>query len=379
MKNEEIVDHPNYCPLFFKGLSLFTTEHSTTIGFGCCSQGNKCTNTNNVINDPWLNQQRNTWESQKLSVCKTQCWDVESVGNPSFRQSKVHWLKQLNNIDPTAVELLRLDYITEGTCNAKCITCSAEASSLWAEEDRKFGVVPLRPLHVDLQNSLVNLDVTKLCNLYLTGGEPLLSKHTFLLFEKIRKQADLSKLSLQISTNGSIIPSESTIKLWKECKDVELWVSIDAIETEFEYIRFPLQWQQVSSNLAKLSTISPNIHVKIAFTVGVHNINVLPNTYNWFVSKQKEWDMPDSAFGISPAWGTLNLNAASIGLKQHWKELLLSQNSHHFRNTAALIDEYNGADHKWMSYLAMIDQRRGLDWKKSLPLLYNAYKKSQPL
>jgi sulfatase maturation enzyme AslB (radical SAM superfamily) len=374
-----IEDNPYYCPLIFQGLYVEKVNNNQVKTAACClNRPGPAVDEIDFEHDTYLQHQRQQVLQQQPPEGCAICYRVDSQGGKSARQ-----LAMENFPKSTTLELHKLDYNVDPVCNARCIQCGSYYSSAWAAEDQLYGKASVRISNQTLRNNISqNVDVSQVNNLYFNGGEPLLSKEPLDILQKIDQQGNLKKLNLSLNTNGSIRPSDEMINLWKRCSSVVINFSIDATGTAFEYIRNPLSWNTVKENIQWLSEQNiPKIDIGVAYTIGIHNIDLVESTQDWFREQSKNWKNT-AHFYVNPCVGTLALEYASTELKQVWMDLYpdldalpesdwrrLARREMEKPNTA-------GGNSIWLSHLEMIDQRRNLNWQTSLPGLYSAYKKS---
>lgn len=364
--------------MFFKGMYIERRDqHTLTQGHCCISGQGGPTATVNFETYPMFVANRQHWKDAAVPGCDA-CWLPESQGHHSFRKGYVDWMMGQTS-DPLQPELLKLDYNVGPLCNAKCVHCSANYSSVWAAEDAVHAqpnTVPVKFSHTARHNIIPQLRLDQLQTLYLNGGEPFLSTDLKDLLTEIDQRGDLGNLTFQSNTNGSVRPSDAVVDLWLRCKRVDIFVSIDAIEHQFEYIRYPLQWREVEDNIDFMCSLSPNIHVTFSFAMGVHNIDEMQRTWHWFDNNRQRRGQADTQFGIHRCFGSLDLVHSSQPLRQVW----LDQLDPHGRWTpwtrTLITHGTDGDNHTWLQHLAMIDQRRQLDWASSLPDLHASWKKS---
>lgn len=356
-------NNPNYCPLFFKGMYAWADGQQSHVGH-CCISGISENIPKPDFNHSYLEATRSVWDQAQRKECN-QCWDTERRGHTSARQHYITWAKDLK-LDPVAPELLRLDFSVGSVCNAKCIMCSAGSSTTWAAEDAKFGHnkyrYNLKPGN-DI-DQITSIDVSKLKQVYFTGGEPLMSHRVVELLQHVKRTGNITELEFSCNTNGSILPNAELIDLWKQCKSVDVYFSIDGVGREFEYIRNPLKWQEVNSNIRTIKSLGVNINIAVA--VGVHNIDIMPDIYAWFA----DFSLSDSAFGVNKCWGKLSLDSASEALKQVWRQKLQSIDAPWVEQVQSMIQstgQHN--DNLWQMWLMTIDQRRNYSWRNELPQL----------
>ena len=367
----------NYCPLFYKGMYVEKKDSISLRQGHCCSSGlGPRVRTVDFNNYPLFVQSRQKWPDNKIDSCGS-CWSQEENGHHSFRKGWLHWLEdQGPDVNPTEPELLKLDYNVGPICNAKCVHCTSNYSSLWAAEDAKFGVKQSATYgDVSKLDAISNLDLSRLKSLYINGGEPFMSKDPENLLKQVRQQGDISSLVFQSNTNGSTMPSNEIIDLWLQCKAVDIFVSIDAIEQQFEYVRHPLNWDTVVNNIKFLSSIDKKIRVKFSFALGLHNIDELERTWQWFQDNKYSRNQTDESFGIHPCYGALSLNNVTHDLQQVWRQNL-NPNGRWTQFAHSLLDRGSlESNQGWQDYLEMLDQRRNLDWKVSLPGLHASVNK----
>jgi molybdenum cofactor biosynthesis enzyme MoaA len=358
------INNPNYCPLFFKGMYAWIDGQQSHVGHCCMSGASK-----NIpapdFHHLYLEHTRNSWSAGPRAGCK-QCWHTEQRGHTSNRQYHITWLKN-QNLDPTTTELLRLDFSVGSLCNAKCIMCNAGSSTTWAAEDAKFGINKYRhnvKSVTDQLDQITSIDVSKLKQVYFTGGEPMMSNRMIMLLKHIKNTGNISQLEFSCNTNGSVLPGAELIELWNQCKSVDIHFSIDGVGREFEYIRNPLKWSEVESNIMFVKSLGFNVN--IAMAVGVHNIDIMQDIHSWFISLH----LPESAFVVNPCWGELSLDSASEELKQLWRQQLSTQTHSWTAAVASMIQSPGKSnDSVWQQWLAKIDLRRNCDWQHELPKL----------
>lgn len=218
----------------------------------------------------------------KSDVC-TRCWTMEEQGGESFRQmANSRWKnvhrKIIENKSPFPLGVKRIEFDLGTKCNLKCRMCGPYSSSLIQKEmisnpesdvkdyygffDTNF---PSDWVEAKDIRELLAPHVNTLEEMYLIGGEPLIiSAHTELL-EWLVETGHSKHIKIVYNTNGITI-GKKFIDLWKEFRHVHLSVSIDAMNEQYEYIRFPAKWDTIESNLKQIMSIQ-NISVGISTTI----------------------------------------------------------------------------------------------------------------
>jgi organic radical activating enzyme len=163
---------------------------------------------------------------------------------------------------------------TSNICNSSCITCYPALSTKW-QSIRK---IQINKKIID-RSALGNVDWAQVKMLNFLGGEPLLEEENFAILENLLKVGN-SKCFIGFVTNGSISLNKWQIELFKNFEFSNLCVSVDGIGKEFEYLRYPLNWQTVEQNLKVYHSVVK--WVGISYTVSNLNILYYNKTTEWF-------------------------------------------------------------------------------------------------
>lgn len=218
----------------------------------------------------------------KSEVCN-RCWTMEEQGAESFRHAansrwKNVYQKIVDSKSPLPMGIKRIELDLGTKCNLKCRMCGPYSSSLIQKEmiyntdpDVKdyYGFLdtnfPADWVETKDIRELLGPHVDTLEEMYLIGGEPLIiSAHTDLL-EWLVATGHSKHIKIVYNTNGITI-GKKFIDLWKEFRHVHLSVSIDAMDEQYEYIRFPAKWNTIENNLKQIMSIK-NISVGISTTI----------------------------------------------------------------------------------------------------------------
>ena len=239
------------------------------------------------------------------------CWNVEDNSNsfsdrifksaepwsePYFDEvSNLHWRADYN---PKYVEVN-----FSNTCNFKCAYCGPEYSTKWMEEINEFGEYKLgfdyngmkqmddnktRPYKQTEFNPYVEAFWKWWPELYqtldtfrITGGEPLLSKDTWKVLDRIIETEEPNR-ELKLSINSNLGVNDELIdrlilKLDKiisedRVKEVVIFTSCDAYGKQSEYVRYGLNFEQLFSNIDKILTVLPKVTVVIMSTFNIFSI-----------------------------------------------------------------------------------------------------------
>ena len=78
----------------------------------------------------------------------------------------------------------------------------------------------------------------------------------------LRKSVELGYSKDQMihyNTNGTQYPEEEILELFPHFKHVHVAFSIDDVEEQFEYQRYPATWSEVNSNIDKWDKIKQQV------------------------------------------------------------------------------------------------------------------------
>lgn len=164
----------------------------------------------------------------------------------------------------------KLAVYTGNTCNLACILCSPEASSKWRGE---LGLGK----YTGLDTEIDDYDFSKFKHVTFTGGEPLLNESTLEVLKKLK-----NNVSIQFHANGTVLPSDDYLVEFSRFLNFTLVFSIDDIEEQFEYLRWPAKWDEVSNNVIWFKDNCPdNVKFGINVVVSVLNIKTHHRVKEW--------------------------------------------------------------------------------------------------
>lgn len=185
-------------------------------------------------------------------------------------------------------------------CNFKCSYCGPAFSSKWGEEIKQHGSYSMKygphynyidPNEVSIKEREDNPYTEAFWKWFpdalphmhtfrITGGEPLLSKHTFKVMQYL---LDNPQPELEFAVNTNACPPD---KLWKKFVDLlkqleenkcvkrmTIFVSAESTGSQAEYSRHGMNWQMFVGNIENLLETTEN--VKLSF-MSAFNILSLP-------------------------------------------------------------------------------------------------------
>ena len=294
------------------------------------------------------------------------CWNMEDQGKLSDRHYRsgepwaaIDFERIRNSTGDEDVVPSYVEVNFNHACNLRCSYCSPQFSSSWADEVSRFGAYPTlvphnapehfvgdrRPIPAREHNPYVEAFwqwwpelYPQLSHFRMTGGEPLLDRNTYRVFDYVLANPK-PDLHLCVTSNFSVDE-----RSWQRYKDylVELcqegrlehfmqYVSLDAWGAQAEYIRngldFELLWDRVNQFLAEIPYRN-----SLTFIVTMNNLSVtsldklfagilgLRKTYSH--TYQRVWF--DTPVPRQPAWQSLQILPESYAdrLEHLWAWML---------------------------------------------------------
>jgi sulfatase maturation enzyme AslB (radical SAM superfamily) len=203
----------------------------------------------------------------------SQCSVPESQGMTSIRKQL---LSKPWSSDQKQIKLL--DVFFGNTCNLGCVMCGPEWSSFISNERYKVGLTDHQIKYKDnIDIALDTIDrLPDLISVSFVGGEFFLVNDNLKILEKIKHRG----ITATIMTNATII-NQLLIDSLKEIKDVEIRISIDGIESCFEFIRYPASWDTWQKNVEYLRQQLPHAEIYCAAVLQMLNCQQIHELYEW--------------------------------------------------------------------------------------------------
>jgi len=349
----EIFLHPSFCTLPFYGVEYPADT------FCCLTPGQF---NREIVKKEMLNGQR-------PNACN-KCWALEDAGLKSDRILKNETLDFYTNRNIQALyqecadghaEIIHYKIDTNNVCNATCVTCGSRSSSAWAKLEKDQGQNPARtwqlyPADVDKK---INYSTAK--SIGFRGGESFMSKTNFYILEKLA-QAHNYSCFISFTTNGSFELTAKQISLIKQFPNMNFCFSIDGIESVFEYIRYPLKFDQIQKNIEFCRT--HDIIASVSYTLSNLNILYHNQTVEWF-------NKHNLNYKVNPVYSPLWFSPSSLPdqVKQQIKQTLPVE-LQSLVGSHSLQDDQNFK--KFRQEIAKQDSWKNIQLKHYLPELARA-------
>lgn len=263
------------------------------------------------------NLRRDLGSGVRPEQCNT-CWRDEDAKKPSRRQeTNVHLVKHVNtreilkSQDWTSNNLpISWDMNLSNICNFKCVMCFPELSSQIQTERKKhpdkFLTIKSSNLNFDgtwpeksLFQDLIKRAGPNTKILALKGGEPLLVKN---VMEMIQGVENKQNATLMLNTNGSVEMTPAFVEEIAKFEKNWIFVSVDGIGDEGEYVRHGSTWNKVENNIHKFSQIKNNTF-KLCVVLQFFSPLTFPNIFDF--AKKHNYDV-ELLYCSSPNYLSIN-------------------------------------------------------------------------
>jgi len=366
--------------------------------------------------------------NEKPAECEY-CWNMENENKLSDRhyRSGEPWAAvdfdriknstgEESDVIPSYVEVN-----FNNVCNLMCSYCSPQFSSSWQQEVDRLGGYPTARVHNDPghfggdrrvipvreHNPYVEAFwewwptlYPELVHFRMTGGEPLLDKNTYRVFDHVLANPS-AKLHLNVTSNFSVDEKswQKYLSYVKQLCDGRIehfmqYVSLDGWGSQAEYMRhgldFNLLWDRVNQFLTEVPSYN-----SLTFIVTMNNLSVtslenlfagilgLRNTYS--KTYQRVWF--DTPVLREPAWQSLQIlpEAYADRLEHLWAWMIRQSETpedpfHGFKDyEIARLDrdiawmragqdkDHSQAKADFYRFFSEHDRRRGTDFLKTFP------------
>lgn len=365
---------------------------------------------------------------QRPNECQY-CWNMEDLGQLSDRhyRSGEPWAavdfekikNSTGNEDDVVPSYVEVNF--NNACNLKCSYCSPQFSSSWADEVNRHGAYATSTPHNAPEHFTGSRRVIparehnpyveafwqwwpslypELRHFRMTGGEPLLDRNTYRVFDYVLEHSN-PMLHLNVTSNFSVDEKSWNKYLGyvKQLCDGRIehfmqYVSLDGWGSQAEYIRhgldFDLLWDRVNQFLTEVPSYN-----SLTFIVTMNNLSVtsleklfagilgLRKTYS--NTYQRVWF--DTPVLREPAWQSLQTLPESYAtrLEYLWAWMIRQQETtddpfHGFKDfeiarldrdiawmRAGQTQDHSMAKADFYRFFTEHDRRRGTDFLKTFP------------
>lgn len=307
-------------------------------------------------------------KNEKPSEC-SYCWNIEAHDQLSDRHYRSgepwaaeHYEKIVNSTGEEDAIPSYVEVNFNHACNLSCSYCSPQFSSTWQAEVDKWGGYPTSTVHNDsshftgrnrpipARDANPYVDAfwawwpelyPKLKHFRMTGGEPLMDKNTYKVFDYVLALPN-PELHLNVTSNFSVDDAlmDKYMSYVKDLCNTNIehfmqYVSLDSGRpAHAEYIRHGLNFGRMAFNVERFLKEIPYRN-SLTFIITMNNLSVLglQSQLDWILELRKQHSTTyqrvwfDTPLLRQPAWQSLQiLPEVYVGVLERvadWMELNL--------------------------------------------------------
>ncbi len=360
---------------------------------------------------------RGEWPGRGCQHCK----HIEEAGGTSDRMIHLNLEGTTappeldHDLEAVDVTPRQLEVYWGNTCQQSCIYCAAHYSSTIQQEEKRFGEFeqdgvrikdwwkknPNIEQHTELLFKWFEKNLRSLHKIFVMGGEPFLQKETFRFIEFLEK-GDYPDLTLVFFSNHNI--EHERFKHWinrleklqrsGRLDKIQIFFSCDALGPEGEYVRTGLDLEVAIPNFEHIlynTQIEQAINSALTVTAVpgmpdmvryINKCNEVKPIY-WSMMKANQYEMGKAylypgIFGKKiNEWGLREaiemFDTKSFGyqdsVKVSHKKFMIGNMKEFDKREPSLLRQK-----QFKIYLNELDRRRGTNWKKIYPQIWNLVK-----
>lgn len=395
------------------------------------------TNPGQLHNTPYKKQQRVIMlQDQRPSECQY-CWNMEDLGELSDRHYRSGEPWAAVDFDRIAASTGLEDDVVpsyvevnfNNVCNLACSYCSPQFSSTWQQEVERHGGYPTSTVHNSPEHFQGERRVIparehnpyveafwqwwptlypKLQHFRMTGGEPLMDRNTYRVFDYVLAMPK-PDLHLNVTSNFSVEDAlfEKYLDYVKRLCDTQIehfmqYVSLDSGNGfQAEYIRHGMNADRVIGNVNRYLTEVPYRN-SLTFIITMNNLSVtgFREYMEWILRLRESYSKTyqrvwfDTPVLRQPAWQSLQTLPESYAAKLEqcadWMETLITPDLHGFRDyevqrlrrDIAWMRQGQGQDHSraradFYKFFSEHDRRRGTNFLRAFPEMTSWWKECE--
>jgi len=376
-------------------------------------------------------QRRQMQVGERPSGCEY-CWKIEDMGTDAISdrvyKTVIYEDKKIDEAFTTDWQqdfnLQTLEIAFDRTCQLACSYCNPAFSSSWVRDVRTNGAYT--DLVSDGRNHFTHehdssqlyklndvnpyveaffkwweTDLHKtLTELRITGGEPLMSGHTWKLIEWFKTNQGRSTTKLAINTNLAINNVRLTefITAIETLPHMEVYTSNESVGAQSEYIRDGLDYTQWCKNIETLMDASTVKIVHVMFTINSLCLDSITDLLDYLMTLKHKHGKFSLSFSLNilrfPSFQSAIVLPDNIRIQykdklRSWLDANgsdLTLHEYEVRHVERLIDyldivktPHAGADeiatlqHDFKQFYRQYDLRRGKKFRETFPELTEWY------
>lgn len=361
---QNIQETKKFCRFLNNG--LYFNNNVVNFTAGPCCYFSKVYEIDSNRESQQLTEHKQTWLQEDLTqTCKT-CVNLEAATGWSYRKA---------SFDLVTGEDDRIEILTVAVnkqCNLACASCNSEISSFWHRENIRNGItepVEIVNMHQESRQGTVNKnflsvlktqDLSGLKYIKFGGGEPLMTDtHS----EVLAMIPCPEQVTVQYTSNFSIVPTDRVKELWTRFKLIKWVASIDGTGTQFEILRWPYAWTRLENFVVEAKrTVPHNVMFGVEHTINPLNVFYYDKMKTWFdsnLAQNRYGDVSDFEFHI--CHGVLGLEHTPPEVRRMVQD---RYGATHPITVSLSQRPWSGSTKQLVQYMNQLDQWRGTNWRQ---------------
>jgi hypothetical protein len=295
--------------------------------------------------------------------------NAEASGLTSYRQAS------FDEITSDSEQINFLTIAVNKKCNLACPSCDSGSSSFWYQENLRHNILESKNiirLHQEdregiitekFLSTLASQDLSKVTYIKFGGGEPLMSDTHEQILNLLPHPENVT---IQYTSNFSLMPTDRVFKLWKKLKLVKWIASLDGVNDQFEFLRWPYKWANLEKfTSAAKQAVPDNVMFGVEHTINVLNAFYYPEFKSWFDQHLGTNRLGDpSDLNLHKCMGLLSVDHMPADLRHLVKSKLGTTHA-----ISIMIDQsvYSNNVASTVKYLNQIDIWRNSNWRELFP------------
>lgn len=233
---------------------------------------------------------------RKPSCCDI-CWRAEAQGITSHRLYSENTLPDDHTVKINDPKLVTIDVSTGNKCNLRCRMCqpgSSDKLNLDYVEMSKYDLFSVQWNNTKIRdttpkNSLAWNNFLKdqgsVTSVKVMGGEPFITDEFIDLLNSYIKTGNAKNTALSITTNGTKF-NNKTMDLLNQFKFINIVLSVDSTEKNYEYIRYPMPWKKLTKSVDTFfEKITTHFNICINTPIMIYNVHTMSKLCKWAEEK----------------------------------------------------------------------------------------------
>lgn len=243
----------------------------------------------NALNSEYFkNIRQKMLAGEKIDGC-IKCYAEENIADSSKLSMRQYYNKNAeslfdSNLTTNFDSVRYIEMSIDNICNLQCKMCDSKFSSKLQNRDKFLNNTVHKKLEPNF-TKLKNLDLSNLSLVKILGGEPFITPNFEKFLDFLNEKSDPSKITLDIISNGTSMPSASIIKKLEKFENSWISISLDSYNKSNDYQRFGSNYLKIYENAVKYQQILKNLEISFHITTSVLTANHLAHTLDFLTNE----------------------------------------------------------------------------------------------